>query len=79
MHATLWAKATQDYNLAEIPYKVNQEVAPFAGRKKEVGMDEGISRQTEKGKSWAAPVAQQFGAAFSPGPNPGDPGSSPTA
>ena len=27
---------------------------------------------------WAVPVAQQFSAVFSPGPDPGDPGSSPT-
>lgn len=43
-------KTTWNYNLTEIPYKVNKEVTPFAGREKEVSMDEGISRTNRKGK-----------------------------
>ena len=42
---------------------------------------DGLEHQVDsiKHNKWAAQVAQQFSAAFIPGPDPGDQGSSPTS
>ena len=68
---SIWSPTDSQRSLLVFPCLI----LSFSGRPKHPNKDRTIRNSV----FWAAPVAQWFGAAFSPGPDPGDPESSPTS